>query len=60
MSYQRINKLEVLRKLSDGARVVVGLLAQNQQGIYFQYDTDYLAKFHNLSPFNLAMGGGCY
>lgn len=53
MSYQRINKLEVLRKLSDGSRVVVGLLAQNQQGIYFQYDTDYLAKFHNLSPFNL-------
>ena len=53
MSYGQINKLSVSRKLSDGSNVNVGLLAQNKQGIYFQYETDYLNKYHNLSPFNL-------
>jgi serine/threonine-protein kinase HipA len=53
MSYLQINKLEVNRKLSDGTSVFVGELAQNKQGVYFQYDDNYLAKFNSLSPFNL-------
>ncbi|WP_019026731.1 type II toxin-antitoxin system HipA family toxin [Colwellia piezophila] len=54
MDYGRVNKLEVFRKLANGVNVAVGVLAQNRQGIYFQYDTHYLNQYHNLSPFNLS------
>ena len=53
MDYGRVNKLSVFRKLANGDNVAVGILAQNRQGIYFQYDTSYLEQYHNLSPFNL-------
>jgi serine/threonine-protein kinase HipA len=54
MDYGRVNKLSVFRKLANGDNVAVGILAQNRQGIYFQYDTIYLEQYHNLSPFNLS------
>lgn len=48
-------KLEVWRTLSTAGRVKVGVLAKNQQGIFFQYDESYLNQFPqgNLSPFKL-------
>lgn len=53
MSYEKVNKLEVWRTLSDGSSIAVGELAQNNQGVYFQYHINYLANFSSLSPFNL-------
>lgn len=53
MSYLQVKKLDVERRLSDGRSVFVGELAQNKQGVYFQYDDNYLANFNHLSPFNL-------
>jgi len=32
----------------------VGELAQNRQGVFFQYDADYLAQFSSLSPYGLS------
>jgi len=54
MSYEQVNKLEVWRTLSDGSSIPVGELAQNKQGVYFQYRNNYLDKFSSLSPFNLS------
>jgi len=54
VSYEKVNKLEVCRTLSDGSSIVVGELAQNKQGVYFQYNDNYLDNFSNLSPFNLS------
>lgn len=53
MSYLQVKKLEVWRKLTSGMTIKVGELAQNKQGVYFQYDADYLNKYKNVSPFNL-------
>ncbi|MDX2369607.1 MAG: type II toxin-antitoxin system HipA family toxin [Colwellia sp.] len=53
MSYEKVNKLEIWRTLSDGSLIAVGELAQNKQGVYFQYHINYLDNFSNLSPFNL-------
>lgn len=53
MSVIPVRRLDVWRTLSDGSRCQVGTLAQNRQGIFFQYLPEYLAKFSNLSPFNL-------
>ena len=47
-------KLDVHRCFSNGQQHFVGQLAQNRQGIYFQYDDDYLKQFSSLSPFTLA------
>ncbi|MEA3643855.1 MAG: HipA N-terminal domain-containing protein, partial [Lamprobacter sp.] len=54
MNPARINRLDVWRTLSDGTRHQVGVLAQNRQGVFFQYARDYLARFANLSPFSLS------
>ncbi len=54
MSFQQIQKLDVKRKLSDGSQVIIGELAQNRQGVYFQYNDEYLNHYSNLSPFNLS------
>jgi len=51
--FKPIQKLEVRRTFSDGSDTLVGVLAQNKQGVFFQYDADYLSDFHSLSPFNL-------
>lgn len=47
------HKLIVKRRLSDGNNINVGELAENNTGIYFQYDELYLAKYSNISPFAL-------
>lgn len=49
-----VKKLDVFRCLTDANEVLVGQLAQNQQGVFFQYDADYLETHQNLSPFTLA------
>ncbi len=53
MSFKPIQKLNVTRTLSSGEQVSVGVLAQNRQGVFFQYTDDYLQQFGNLSPFTL-------
>ena len=45
--------LSVNRVLGSGDIVSVGRLAQNSQGVFFQYDVDYVSRFSNLSPFRL-------
>ena len=37
MSFKPIQKLMVHRTLSTGEPVLVGMLAQNRQGVFFQY-----------------------
>lgn len=53
MSFKPIQKLNVSRTLSTGQQVTVGTLAQNKQGVYFQYHENYLGRFGNLSPYAL-------
>ncbi|WP_420064595.1 type II toxin-antitoxin system HipA family toxin [Pectobacterium colocasium] len=53
MSFKPIQKLTVTRTLSSGEQVAVGVLAQNRQGVFFQYADSYLQQFGNLSPFTL-------
>jgi len=53
MSFKSIQKLNVGRTLTTGEIVSVGVLAQNRQGVFFQYDENYLSTFGNLSPFTL-------
>ena len=53
-SFKPVQTLQVYRRLSDGQQVLVGRLAQDQQGTYFQYDEAYLSHYHSLSPFNLS------
>ncbi len=50
MSFKSIQKLNVERTLTTGETVSVGILAQNRQGVFFQYDDIYLSTFGNLSP----------
>ncbi len=53
MSFKPIQKLNVARTLATGKVVSVGVLAQNRQGVFFQYDDSYIGQFGNLSPFTL-------
>jgi serine/threonine-protein kinase HipA len=53
MSFKPIQELKVSRTLSTGVQVEVGTLAQNRQGVYFQYHENYLGRFGNLSPYAL-------
>ncbi|WP_432468721.1 type II toxin-antitoxin system HipA family toxin [Agarivorans sp. Z349TD_8] len=53
MSFKSIQKLNVERTLTTGETVLVGILAQNRQGVFFQYNENYLSRFGNLSPFAL-------
>jgi len=53
MNFKPIQKLNIQRTLSTGEIVSVGVLAQNKQGAFFQYDQTYLKQFGNLSPFTL-------
>ncbi|MCL1479727.1 MAG: hypothetical protein MH219_20495 [Marinobacter sp.] len=53
MNFTPVRKLTVWRTFSDGQQARVGGLAQNRQGVFFQYDADYLAQFSPLSPFTL-------
>lgn len=47
------HKLAVNRRLSNGNTTRVGDLAENNSGIYFQYDENYMAEHSALSPFAL-------
>ena len=47
-----ISRLNVVRTFSDGQRVPVGTLAQNAQGVFFQYESEYLEHHPSLSPFD--------
>lgn len=49
-----VARLDVYRTNAVGARQLVGVLAQNRQGVYFQYDQAYLATQQSLSPFGLS------
>jgi serine/threonine-protein kinase HipA len=42
MAFKPIDKLEVKRTLSDSSALMVGVLAQNRQGVYFQFEQSYL------------------
>lgn len=53
MDFKPVQKLNVMRTLATGARVQVGVLAQNRLGVFFQYEADYLQQFGNLSPFTM-------
>jgi len=53
MSFKPVQRLGVTRTLSTGEQVAVGVLAQNRQGIFFQYDQGYLQQFGNPSPLTL-------
>ncbi|TMO64035.1 type II toxin-antitoxin system HipA family toxin [Pseudoalteromonas aurantia] len=53
MSFKSIQKLNVERTLTTGETVTVGVLAQNRQGVFFQYNENYISRFGNLSPFTL-------
>ncbi|MFQ3261641.1 type II toxin-antitoxin system HipA family toxin [Reinekea sp.] len=57
MSFKSIQKLNVQRTLATGETVLVGVLAQNRQGVFFQYYDEYISKFGNLSPFTLKANG---
>ncbi|PRY64807.1 hypothetical protein B0H98_104111 [Vreelandella songnenensis] len=37
MAFKRIQRLNVTRTLSTGEQAAVGVLAQNHQGVFFQY-----------------------
>lgn len=50
----RNNALSVFRTRTTGEKVLVGQLAENAQGCYFQYDKRYLQQENgSLSPFSL-------
>lgn len=48
-----VKKLDVWRTYSNGRSLLVGQLAQNRQGVFFQYDAHYFKAGQNLSPFYL-------
>lgn len=53
MTFNPIQRLNIARTLSTGESINVGVLAQNSQGVFFQYDAGYLQRYGNLSPFSL-------
>ena len=52
-AFAATRRLDVFRRFRSGERVLAGQLAQNRQGIFFQYAADYLAAYPSLSPFAL-------
>lgn len=50
---ETVRRLDISRMLESGESVVVGVLAQNTQGVFFQYDAGYYPRFGNLSPLKL-------
>lgn len=53
MAFDPTTKLVVQRRLATGNVIDVGVLAQNRQGVYFQYEDSYVNAFGNLSPFSM-------
>lgn len=57
-TFEPVRRLDVFRTLSTGEKLLVGVLAQNKQGVFFQYKSEYLERFGrtgNLSPYKLKM-----
>lgn len=57
-NFKPVRRLEVFRTLSTGEKRLIGVLAQNKQGVFFQYESSYLERFGrvgNLSPYKLTM-----
>ena len=55
--FRRVQRLTVHRRFASGETRRVGELAQNRQGVFFQYDADYLRAGPSLSPFTLSTDG---
>ena len=53
-TFEPVRRLAVHRVFATGERRRVGVLAQNRQGVFFQYDREYLESSPSLSPFTLA------
>lgn len=53
MAFKPTQRLNVTRTLSTGERIAAGVLAQNRQGVFFQYAEGYVEQHGNLSPFTL-------
>jgi serine/threonine-protein kinase HipA len=53
MAFKPTQRLNVTRTLSTGDQVAAGVLAQNRQGVFFQYTEGYEERHGNLSPFTL-------
>lgn len=53
MPFKPVQKLAVSRTLASGEQVQAGVLVQNRQGVFFQYDPAYVHHFGSLSPFYL-------
>ena len=60
IDFAPIRRLEVWRRWSTGSRTLVGVLAQNRQGVFFQYDHGYLSQHPSLSPFTLPFDAGLH
>lgn len=54
MKLGQVRKIEVYRAFASGARMHVGTIAQNPDGVYFKYSTEYLDKGTSLSPYELS------
>lgn len=54
MAFNPTQKLTVHRRISDGQLIAVGVLAQNRQDVFFQYDESDLSTYGNLSLITLA------
>lgn len=53
MAFKPKKWLNVTRTLSTGEQVAAGVLAQNRQGVFFQYAEGYEKQHGSLSPFTL-------
>lgn len=53
MNLGQVRKIDVHRVLASGSRAHVGTLAQNRDGVYFEYSSEYLNEAGNLSPYQL-------
>lgn len=56
-AFEAVRRLDVHRVFTTGERRLVGELAQNRQGVFFQYDADYLRSCPSLSPLTLTFDG---
>ena len=56
-AFETVRRLDVHRVFTRGERRPVGELAQNRQGVFFQYDADYLRLGPSLSPLTLTFDG---
>lgn len=60
-NFNPVRRLEVFRTFCTGEKRLIGVLAQNNQGVFFQYASEYQERFGhsgNLSPYKLKMDAG--